>query len=88
MNIPSWIFMAVLPIISVAFLLAFVRLLIGPTLPDRVVALDLMATIGIGFIVAYSVVTNQRIFLDVATVFALISFLATVAFAFYLKRKA
>ena len=47
MNIASLISGAALSIISVAFLLAFLRLLRGPSLPDRVVALDLMATIGI-----------------------------------------
>ena len=88
MNVVNLIFVTTLPIMSAAFLLAFLRLLRGPTLPDRVVALDLMATIGIGFIAAYAVVTNQRVFLDVATVVALLSFLATVAFAFYLRRKA
>ena len=88
MNVVNLIFVTTLPIISAAFLLAFLRLLRGPTLPDRVVALDLMATIGIGFIAAYAVITNQRVFLDVATVVALLSFLATVAFAFYIRRKA
>ena len=88
MNVVNLIFVTALPITSVAFLLAFLRLLRGPTLPDRVVALDLMATIGIGFIAVYAVITNQRVFLDVATVVALLSFLATVAFAFYIRRKA
>lgn len=88
MSVVNLIFVATLPIMSVAFLLAFLRLLRGPALPDRVVALDLMATIGIGFIAAYAVITNQRVFLDVATVVALLSFLATVAFAFYIRRKA
>ena len=88
MSVVNLIFVAALPITSVAFLLAFLRLLRGPTLPDRVVALDLMATIGIGFIAAYAVITNQRVFLDVATVVALLAFLGTVAFAFYIRRKA
>lgn len=79
-------FMAALPILSLAFVLAFVRLVRGPSLPDRVVALDLMATIGIGFIAAYAIVTDQRVFLDVASVVALLSFLATVAFAYYIRR--
>ena len=87
MNVASLIFATALPIMSVAFLLAFLRLLRGPSLPDRVVALDLMATIGIGLIAAYAVITNQRLFLDVATVVALLSFLATVAFASYVRRK-
>ena len=87
MNVANLFFVTALPIISVAFLLAFLRLLRGPTFADRVVALDLMATIGIGFIAAYAVLKNQRVFLDVATVVALLSFLATVAFASYVRAK-
>ena len=82
----SLVFTATLPLFGTAFVLAFIRLLRGPSLPDRVIALDLMATIAIGFICAYAVANSQRIFLDVASVMALLAFLATVAFAYYLKR--
>lgn len=88
MNALNPVFIMVLAILGVAFILAFVRLVRGPSLPDRVIALDLMATIGIGFIAAYAVATDQRVFLDVATVVALISFLATVAFADYVRKGA
>jgi multicomponent Na+:H+ antiporter subunit F len=47
-----------------------------------------MAAVGIGFIAAYAVYTEEKVLLDVATVVALISFLATVAFAFYVQRGA
>ena len=46
-----------------------------------------MALIGIGFIATYAVVTGQRVYLDVASVVALIAFLGTVGFAYYLRRK-
>ena len=87
MNTLNFILFATLPLFSAAFVMAFIRLVRGPTLPDRVVALDLMATIGIGFIAAYAVFTDQRIFLDVASVVALVSFLAAVAFAYYVRRE-
>ncbi len=87
MNGLDLVFFACLPIMTVAFVLAFVRLIRGPTLPDRVVALDLMAAIAIGFIAAYAVHTEEKFLLDVATVVALISFLATVAFAYYVQRE-
>lgn len=76
----------VLPIFAIAFILAFLRLLRGPSLPDRVVALDLMAVIGIGFISAYAIETERSVFVDVATVIALIGFLATIAFAYHVRR--
>lgn len=80
-------FLFALPLLGLAFLLSFIRLVQGPSLPDRVVALDLMATIGIGFIAVYAVATDQRIFLDVAVVMALLSFLATIAFAYFVSRR-
>ncbi len=67
--------------LSVALFLAFVRLVRGPSLPDRVVALDLIAALTVGFIAVYAIDTGERVFLDVAIVVALITFLGTVAFA-------
>ncbi len=69
-----------------AFLLAFVRLARGPSLPDRVVALDLMATLAVGFIATYAVATGQALYVDLALVLALVAFLGTVAFAHYIEK--
>lgn len=83
----TFISYGVLPGLAVAALLALVRLVRGPSLPDRVVALDLLATITIGFTAANSVVTGVAAYLDVAVILALIAFLGTVAFAYYLQRR-
>ncbi|MCS6926832.1 MAG: cation:proton antiporter [Candidatus Binatia bacterium] len=88
MNLTAFAFQWILPLLSVAIVLAFVRLWRGPSLPDRVVALDLLATLGMGVIAVYAIATDQPVFLDVAIILALISFLGTVAFAYYLERKA
>lgn len=77
----------VLPLLSIAVLLALLRLLRGPKMPDRVVSLDLMVTLGIGIIAVYAIATEEAFILDVATVLALISFLGTIAFAYYLQRR-
>jgi multicomponent Na+:H+ antiporter subunit F len=74
--------------LSVALVLAFVRLARGPSLPDRVVALDLITVITVGFICVYAIDVGQRVFLDAAIVVALIAFLGTVAFAQYVERGA
>ena len=74
--------------LSAALFLAFVRLARGPSLPDRVVALDLTAVIAVGIIAAYAIDVGQRAFLDAALVVALIGFLGTVAFARYVERRA
>ncbi len=87
MSLKDLIVMLILPLLSVAILLTFVRLVRGPSLPDRVVALDLLSTLGIGVIAAYAIATDQPVFLDVASILALVSFLGTVAFAYYLEQR-
>lgn len=78
----------VLFMLSIAMVLAFIRLVRGPSLPDRVVALDLIAILAVGIIADYDIATNDTVFLDIATVLALIAFLGTVAFARYVERGA
>ena len=73
-------------ILSLALVLAFLRLARGPTLPDRVVALELMASLTLGFIGVYTISSGQTAFLDVAMVIALTAFLAAVGFARYLEK--
>lgn len=75
----------VLPLLVAAVVMCVVRLIQGPNIPDRVIAIDLMATLAIGVTAAYAIATNQTVLLDVATVLALISFLSSIAFAYYLE---
>lgn len=77
---------AVLPLLALALLLAFVRLVRGPTLPDRVVALETVAVVSVGMIVTYAVATDEPVLVDVASVWAIISFLSVIAFAHYIER--
>ena len=74
-------------VLSVALLLAFCRLARGPSLPDRVVALDAIATLIVGMIGLYSLAESEPVLLRVAMLLALINFAGTVAFAYYLQRK-
>ena len=69
-----------------ALLLAVGRLLRGPTLPDRVVALDLISTLVVGIICMCALVFDQPVYLRDALVLAVVSFLGTVAFAYYVAR--
>jgi len=75
-----------LAILGLAFLLTVVRLVKGPTLPDRVVAMDLLGVLVVGFIVVLAGSTGVRAALDAAIVIALIGFVATVAYATYVER--
>jgi multicomponent Na+:H+ antiporter subunit F len=69
-----------------ALLLAFVRMITGPTAADRVVALDAMTIITISLIALIAAFAGRIIYLDVALVYALISFLGVVAVARYIER--
>jgi multicomponent Na+:H+ antiporter subunit F len=77
----------VMPTLAVSALAAAARVLHGPTLPDRVVALDLVATIVMGMACTWAIATGEAAFLDVALVLALVAFLGTIAFARYLERQ-
>jgi multicomponent Na+:H+ antiporter subunit F len=78
----------VLGMLTVSLFLGFYRLLKGPGLPDRVVALELIATLTVGSIAAYDIATNQPILLDAATVLALIAFVGAIAFGRYIEKGA
>lgn len=73
-----------MPILCLSVIFIVLRFIKGPQVADRVVALDLLITVGVGFISLFSIITNNAIFLDVAMIFALIAFLSTVAFSYYL----
>ena len=73
--------------VMVALAVGFVRLAIGPSIADRVVALDMMTITIIVFCGIYAIYTGDSSFLDVAIVLALIGFLATVALARYAERR-
>jgi multicomponent Na+:H+ antiporter subunit F len=66
--------------------LAFLRLVLGPTMPDRVVALDKMTVSIVAFCGLAAIWSGDAAFLDVALVLALVGFLATVALARFAER--
>lgn len=87
MTLLNFIYYFVLPVLSLSMILIFIRFLKGPKMVDRVIALDLIVTTGIGFISAYSILVEQPALLDVALILALIAFLGTVAFTYYIQQK-
>ena len=84
LEIVIWLSFAIL---SLSLRLSFVRLLRGPSLPDRVVALELMASLTVGFIGVHAIASQRFAFLDVAMVLALTAFLAAVGFARFLEKR-
>lgn len=77
-----------LHVLAVSMLLAMARLALGPTLADRVVALDLIAALGVGVIAVFAIYNEQPMLLRVGIVVALVVFVGTVAFAMFLERRA
>ncbi len=82
-----WILQVVLPLLGLAAWLAFLRLLRGPTLPDRVIALDFLALMVIAGVAAFAIAAGEESYLYVAVVLALITFIGTVAFAYFVQRE-
>jgi len=72
--------------LGIALVVSFGRLAKGPTLPDRVVAMDLIGILVVGLIVVLAGWTGIRATLDAAVVIALIGFVGTVAYATYVQR--
>jgi multicomponent Na+:H+ antiporter subunit F len=75
-------------LLLLGILLAGIRLVIGPDPADRIVALDLISVLIVGFLAALSVYTRRSAVLDVAIAYALVAFLGTVALARWLDRRA
>lgn len=67
--------------LSVTFLVTVIKVIHGPTLPDRVIALDMLVAVAIGFIAVLGIKTGYTLYLDIAIALGLVGFLATVAFA-------
>lgn len=72
--------------LSLAYFAALFRLLKGPTIPDRIIVIDLVASATMGIILVFIVATGKTIYINVALVIALIVFMGNVAFAKYLKK--
>ena len=70
--------------LTVLMVFAAVRLVLGPTAPDRVIALDTVNTLVIASMVLFGVVFKEIIFVDVAIVYGLLSFVSTLYIAKYI----
>ena len=73
-------------LVGVSLLLTFVRLVKGPTLADRVVALDLVTMILVVILTLFGMSIDDSAYIDAAIALGLVAFLATVAFARYIER--
>lgn len=78
---------AALAILMLAMLITTIRVVLGPTLADRVLALDQLVAIAIGFIAIIAIDSGFGLYIDIALALGLVGFLATAAFARYIHAK-
>jgi multicomponent Na+:H+ antiporter subunit F len=77
--------MAALAVIALALLLSLYRLVMGPSIADRVIALDSMTVISTSLIVLVAIMAARVIYLDVAMIYAILSFVGVIAVARFLE---
>ena len=75
-----------LTIIGIGFVLCLLRMLKGPTAPDRAVAVDTIATITTALLVLLGSIFERYVYLDVALVYAVLTFIGLVAIARFLEK--
>ena len=71
-------------LLSVAMLMAVIRVVRGPTLADRILGLDMLTLLGLAMIAVFAVRTGLTLYVDIAVALALVGFVSTAAFARYL----
>ena len=81
-------FMVIAIVLVVLMLVCLARILLGPTMPDRIVALDTINTLVMGFLVVLGAAFNAVIYIDVAIVYALLAFVSTLFISNYLEARA
>ncbi|UCF49443.1 MAG: hypothetical protein JSU91_06775 [Thermoplasmatales archaeon] len=79
------IFFVVLGLLILSITLCIIRVLIGPTAPDRVVGLGTINTLVIVSMIAFGMATSSFIYFNVAIVYALLSYISTLFIAKYLE---
>lgn len=84
---PDHLLYAALGIVSLSLFITFIRVIRGPSVPDRVVAVDLIGASTVGLLVLGAAASKETAFLDAATVIALLGFLGTIAYARYVQKE-
>ncbi len=80
------ILMTSLILFGIAILITFIRILLGPTFPDRVIAMDVVGVNLISAIAIVSILFGTKAFLDVILVLGILAFISTISFSKFLER--
>lgn len=71
---------------GVAIIITFIRILLGPTFPDRVIAMDVIGVNLISAIAIVSILFATKAFYDVILVLGILAFISTISFSKFLER--
>ena len=82
-GVPDTVIELALLALAISIVLAFIRLVRGPSLMDRVTSLELIASLVAGIVAVYAIGTDDPALIDVAIALALVAFIGAVAFARY-----
>lgn len=85
-GVPDTVVELALLVLAISLVLSFVRLVRGPSLMDRVVALELIASLVAAFVAIFAIGADEPALIDVAVALALVAFISAVAFARYAER--
>ena len=75
-----------LVLFSITIAIAIIRIILGPSMPDRVIGLDMIGVNLIAMIAVISVVMNTKAFLEVILILGILSFIGTIAFSKFIER--
>lgn len=87
MELTSFIVLGGLPLLVAAMIMVGARVVRGPHILDRVLALDFMTVVGVGVLGMIAIAANEPAYLDAAMVVAILSFLGTIGFAYYTEQR-
>lgn len=85
-NFMDFAFVAAFALVGLAQVMSMVRLVIGPSTGDRILALDTMVVNAIGLIVLLGIAQGSRIYFEVTLIIAMLGFVSTVAYARFVLR--
>ena len=86
-NISEPVIYTAFAFLLLAMVITLLRLIKGPSINDRIAAMDLIASIIMGIVLLYSVLMKNAVYFDLPVIISLISFVGTIAVSSYLKQK-
>ena len=87
LGLVGWAVIAAMHVVGLAMLLALVRLLRGPSLPDRILALDTLFVSAIAQLVLFGMHLGTAVYFEAALVIAMLGFVGTVVLSKYVLRR-